>query len=181
MRATWIDYWTNKGETNLDLDYLLDPLFFSQYGRSLLFGCNHLHQSLPRMLSLWFDFGSRVHENEQVGVSRLPLWSCQIIIVKCNIQCFCLLLFRRLLSGQYQANEHQRGRDVEELNEDERVHEQIRQFLSVLHLSCGTTSTNFPDLSLAHWQVTLPRLNAGSHTLVQLFCFDLPAKQRVEA
>ena len=96
------------------------------------------------------------------------------MIVKFNIRYFCLLLLRCLLSGQDQANEHQRGRDVgelEELEEDERVHEQIRQFLSALHLSCGTTSTNVPDLPLAHGQVTLSRLKAGlRRTLVQLFC-----------
>ena len=31
-----------------------------QYARSLLYGCNHLHQSLARLLSLWLDYGSRV-------------------------------------------------------------------------------------------------------------------------
>ena len=47
------------------------------------------------------------------------------MIVKFNIQYYCLLLLRCLLSGQDQANEHQR--DVEELAKDERVHEQIRR------------------------------------------------------
>lgn len=31
-----------------------------QYVRSLLYGCEHLHQSLARLLSLWLDYGSRV-------------------------------------------------------------------------------------------------------------------------
>ena len=31
----------------------------NNYGRSLLYGCSNLHQSLPRMLTLWFNYGSR--------------------------------------------------------------------------------------------------------------------------
>ena len=30
------------------------------YARSLIYGCDHLHQSLARLLSLWLDYGSRV-------------------------------------------------------------------------------------------------------------------------
>ncbi len=53
-----------------------------------------------------------------------------------------------------QAERYQRGRDVEELEEDERVHDQIRREISAVYLSCGPSSAYFPDLSFAHGQVT---------------------------
>ena len=40
--------------------------FFHQYGRSLVQGSKHLHKSLPRILSLWFDYASRTCELENV-------------------------------------------------------------------------------------------------------------------
>ncbi|XP_040572283.1 LOW QUALITY PROTEIN: serine/threonine-protein kinase ATR [Lepeophtheirus salmonis] len=30
------------------------------YGKALVFGCNSLHEALPRILSLWLDFGARM-------------------------------------------------------------------------------------------------------------------------
>ena len=38
----------------------------------------------------------------------------------------CYIFCSNFTSGKDQAKEHQRGRDVEELEEDERVHDQIR-------------------------------------------------------
>ncbi|XP_043279597.1 serine/threonine-protein kinase ATR isoform X2 [Venturia canescens] len=33
------------------------------YGKSLLHGCKYIHQSMPRMLTVWLDFASRVQNN----------------------------------------------------------------------------------------------------------------------
>jgi hypothetical protein len=30
------------------------------YGKSLLCGCKYIHQSLPRMLTVWLNYASRV-------------------------------------------------------------------------------------------------------------------------
>ncbi|KAJ4431843.1 hypothetical protein ANN_20449 [Periplaneta americana] len=35
------------------------------YGKSLLYGCNYIYQSMPRVLSIWFDFGTQVSEKEK--------------------------------------------------------------------------------------------------------------------
>lgn len=29
------------------------------YGKSLQYGCKYIHQSMPRMLTIWLDFASR--------------------------------------------------------------------------------------------------------------------------
>lgn len=29
------------------------------YGKSLLYGCKYIHQSLPRMLTVWLNYASR--------------------------------------------------------------------------------------------------------------------------
>ena len=61
-----------KNYKEADLDTRGEIVFhiISQYARSLCYGCSNLHQSLPRMLSLWFDYGSRVVDvtsNKKVG------------------------------------------------------------------------------------------------------------------
>lgn len=30
------------------------------YGKSLQYGCKYIHQSIPRMLTIWLDFASRI-------------------------------------------------------------------------------------------------------------------------
>jgi hypothetical protein len=35
------------------------------YGKSLRYGCNYIYQSMPRMLSIWLDFGTSVSEMEK--------------------------------------------------------------------------------------------------------------------
>lgn len=30
------------------------------YGKSLQYGCKYIHQSMPRMLTIWLDFASRI-------------------------------------------------------------------------------------------------------------------------
>ncbi|OCT80913.1 hypothetical protein XELAEV_18027725mg [Xenopus laevis] len=37
------------------------------FGRSLQFGNQYIYQSMPRMLSLWLDFGAKVYEWEKAG------------------------------------------------------------------------------------------------------------------
>ncbi|KAM8770022.1 serine/threonine-protein kinase ATR [Rhynchonycteris naso] len=39
------------------------------FGRSLLFGNQFIYQSMPRMLSLWLDFGAKAYEWEKAGRS----------------------------------------------------------------------------------------------------------------
>lgn len=45
------------------------------FGTSLLFGCRYIYQSMPRMLSLWLEFGTTVAELErsQKGTSSRHL------------------------------------------------------------------------------------------------------------
>jgi len=35
------------------------------YGKSLRYGCSSIYQSMPRMLSVWLDFGTSVAEMEK--------------------------------------------------------------------------------------------------------------------
>ncbi|XP_067098811.1 serine/threonine-protein kinase ATR [Osmerus mordax] len=37
------------------------------FGKALQFGNQYIYQAMPRMLSLWLDFGARVYEQEKVG------------------------------------------------------------------------------------------------------------------
>ena len=37
----------------------------SFYGKSLRYGCSYIYQSMPRMLSLWLDFGTSLAEMEK--------------------------------------------------------------------------------------------------------------------
>lgn len=30
------------------------------YGKSLQYGCNYIHQSMPKMLTIWLDFALRI-------------------------------------------------------------------------------------------------------------------------
>lgn len=50
----------NYEESDLDVRGEIISHIIMQYARSLIYGCNHLHQSLARLLSLWLDYGSRV-------------------------------------------------------------------------------------------------------------------------
>ena len=47
------------------LDYLTETV--KEYGLSIKFGHRHIYESLPRMLTLWFDIGDRVHEADTDG------------------------------------------------------------------------------------------------------------------
>ena len=60
--ARFFDKVIGKNYEESDLDVRGDIVFhvINQYVRSLLHGCEHLHQSLARLLSLWLDYGSRV-------------------------------------------------------------------------------------------------------------------------
>ncbi|MGH0119838.1 UNVERIFIED_CONTAM: hypothetical protein FKN15_043271 [Acipenser sinensis] len=62
----------NKTEKQGDLiRYIV--LFF---GKSLQFGNQYIYQSMPRMLSLWLDFGAKVYEWEKAGrADRLQMRS----------------------------------------------------------------------------------------------------------
>ena len=66
--ATFFDKIVGKNYEPSDLDSkgAIVKHIIQLYGNSLKFGCNHLAQSLPRMLSLWFDYGSRYEENAKM-------------------------------------------------------------------------------------------------------------------
>ena len=67
--ATFFDKIIGKNYEAKDLDTRGSVVrhIIQLYGNSLTHGCDHLDQSLPRMLSLWFDFGSRYEENLKYG------------------------------------------------------------------------------------------------------------------
>ncbi|QQP36516.1 Ataxia telangiectasia and Rad3 related, partial [Caligus rogercresseyi] len=50
----------NYQESNLDSkgDFVYHVI--ALYGRAIIYGCNSLHEALPRILSLWLDFGARM-------------------------------------------------------------------------------------------------------------------------
>lgn len=50
----------NYNESDLDTRGEMIYHVMNQYGRSLIYGCNNIHQSLARMFTLWFDYGSRL-------------------------------------------------------------------------------------------------------------------------
>lgn len=43
-------------------DYQQDMM--TCYGKSLMYGCNYVHQSMPRLLSIWLDFTARRQTND---------------------------------------------------------------------------------------------------------------------
>ena len=66
--ATFFDKIIGKNYEPSDLDTrgTVVRYIIQLYGNSLKFGCDHLAQSLPRMLSLWFDYGSRYEDNQRL-------------------------------------------------------------------------------------------------------------------
>ncbi len=64
--AQFYDKIIGKNYKESDLDMKGDMVYhvIAQYCRSLLAGSDNIHQSLPRLLSLWLDYGSRVSLNE---------------------------------------------------------------------------------------------------------------------
>ena len=60
--AKFFDKVIGKDYKTEDLDMKGDIIFhiIGSYVRSLMYGCTNILQSLPRLLSLWFDYGSRV-------------------------------------------------------------------------------------------------------------------------
>merc|ERR550534_3478618 len=63
--ARFFDKIIGKNYEESELDGRGEIIFhvISQYVRSLMHGCCHLHQSLARLLTLWMDYGSRVEAN----------------------------------------------------------------------------------------------------------------------
>ena len=69
--ATFFDKIIGKNYEPSDLDTRGNVVrhIIQLYAQSLTFGCDHIDQSLPRMLSLWFDYGTRYEENQKLGAS----------------------------------------------------------------------------------------------------------------
>lgn len=44
------------------IDMLNEVMVF--YGKSLLYGCRYIYQSIPRLLAIWFDFTARMKRND---------------------------------------------------------------------------------------------------------------------
>ena len=57
-----------KNYIGSDLDAYGERVYFiiSHYAKSVIYGSTHLHHSMPRLLSLWLDYGSRVQINHEV-------------------------------------------------------------------------------------------------------------------
>ncbi|XP_063698186.1 serine/threonine-protein kinase ATR-like [Culicoides brevitarsis] len=51
---------SQKGK-RLKNDYISSAMIF--YGKSLMYGCNFLYQSMPRLLTIWLDYTARKDEN----------------------------------------------------------------------------------------------------------------------
>lgn len=41
----------------------LNSLIF--YGKSLKYGCKHIHQSMPKILTIWLEFASRTNKRDK--------------------------------------------------------------------------------------------------------------------
>lgn len=54
------------GDDEEAIDYLHETV--REYGLSIKFGHRHIYESLPRMLTLWFDIGDRFYASEDVQV-----------------------------------------------------------------------------------------------------------------
>ncbi|KAK0088729.1 hypothetical protein PV325_010836 [Microctonus aethiopoides] len=53
------------GEDKRDIDngLAMQLTIITNYAKSLLYGCKFIHQSMPRMLTIWMNFALRVHSN----------------------------------------------------------------------------------------------------------------------
>lgn len=40
------------------------------FGKSLIYGTNYVYESMPRMLSIWFDYGTRLNEPSAAKVQE---------------------------------------------------------------------------------------------------------------
>ena len=43
------------------------------FGKSLHYGCEYIYQSMPRMLSIWLDFGTRLAQDIKPGCNMAIL------------------------------------------------------------------------------------------------------------
>lgn len=59
-------YWLRGLLVQKNLIFQLNKpsLILCSFGKSLQYGCRHIYQSMPRMLGLWLEFGTRVSELE---------------------------------------------------------------------------------------------------------------------
>ena len=76
-----------KNYIGSDLDVHGDKVYhiISFYAKSVIFGSTHLHHSMPRLLSLWLDYGSRVQINQQVRKvfkKRVDIFSKDEVMIK---------------------------------------------------------------------------------------------------
>jgi serine/threonine-protein kinase ATR len=54
------------------------------FGQSLLYGSQHIYQSMPRMLSLWLDFGAEVVAAESSDKSEVTRAGYKTILANLN-------------------------------------------------------------------------------------------------
>lgn len=57
-------------ENTLQLDIM------TYYGKSMLYGCNYIYQSMPRMLSIWLDFTAQMLNKNNATASKM----CEVIL-----------------------------------------------------------------------------------------------------
>ncbi len=111
--ANFYDKVIGKNYKESDLDMRGDIIYhiMGLYGRSLLYGCRNIHQSLARMLSLWFDYGSRVKQQQHgknVSAMVSSLKKMNDFMVKFLEKCptyYFLVVFPQLSSRICHAND----------------------------------------------------------------------------
>ena len=68
------------------------------YGKSLLCGCKYIHQSLPRMLTVWLNYASRAREYSASDNAVAKTLSQMTKIVGTSFFNFCKLMITILIT-----------------------------------------------------------------------------------
>ncbi|KAK0175715.1 hypothetical protein PV327_009444 [Microctonus hyperodae] len=53
-----------EDKRDIDNGLAMQLTIITNYAKSLLYGCKFIHQSMPRMLTIWMNFALRVHSNK---------------------------------------------------------------------------------------------------------------------
>ena len=86
--AVYYDKFIGKNYKESDLDTQGEIPFHvvRSFGLSLVYGCRNIHQSLPRMISLWLDYGARVasvKEADRKKEMKVSLSKMNELVLKC--------------------------------------------------------------------------------------------------
>ena len=73
------------GEDQPHLEIL--PEVIRNYGLAVQYGHRHIFQSLPRLLTLWFDFGSHIKSITVTQKACPPLLNAQALLYVLHLHC----------------------------------------------------------------------------------------------